>query len=189
MVNDRMNECALDPTELKIVFAGSMGAGKTTAIKAISETETVSTDVRNNDMGSFPKLTTTVGLDYGECQLGDNLTLRLYGTPGQDRFRFMWDILGKEAFGVVILVDNSRPDPLADLDTYLEAFLKLVAPHQIVVGVGRVESHPVPTVKGYCDHLAQRETLIPVLSVDVRQQASVKMLLTVLVHNLEAHDV
>lgn len=189
MVNDDMNECAIDPTELKIVFAGSMGAGKTTAIRAISETETVSTDVRNNDMGSFPKLTTTVGLDYGECQLGDNLTLRLYGTPGQDRFRFMWDILGKDAFGVVILVDNSRPDPLADLDTYLDAFLKLVVPQQVVVGVGRVETHPVPTVKDYCDHLAQRETQMPVVSVDVRLQASVQMLLTALINNLEVHDV
>lgn len=171
--------------ELKVVFAGSMGAGKTTAIRTISEIETISTDVPNNDLAAHSKETTTVGLDYGEASLGDNAVLRMYGTPGQERFRFMWDILGEGAFGVIVLVDNSQPDPLAGMDTYLDVFLRHVPAWRIVVGVGRTEMYPTPTIADFCDHIARRGVSLPVLSVDVRRAADVRLLLTVLVNNVE----
>ena len=107
--------------EHKILFSGTMGAGKTTAIAAVSEIGPLSTDVRNTDE-SVAKATTTVGLDYGELTLDNGERLRLYGTPGQPRFAFMWDILARGALGLVILIDNSRPDPLADLDVYLDGY-------------------------------------------------------------------
>src|SRR5262245_30126910 len=79
--------------ELKIVFAGPMGAGKTTAICAISDVPPVSTEVRNTDQRVCAKEATTVALDFGQLRLEDGTVVMLYGTPGQERFSFMWDIL------------------------------------------------------------------------------------------------
>ncbi|HVJ62348.1 MAG TPA: hypothetical protein VM555_06505, partial [Tahibacter sp.] len=84
-------------SEFKIVFTGPMGVGKTTAIAAISDEAPVSTDVFNTDREAFDKALTTAGLDYGHIALDDGTAVRLYGTPGQARFRFMWDILGLNA--------------------------------------------------------------------------------------------
>ena len=75
--------------QLKIVFTGPMGAGKTTAIRAISDAPPVSTEVGNSDRQSSVKESTTVALDYGELTLEDGTCLRIYGTPGQARFSFM----------------------------------------------------------------------------------------------------
>jgi signal recognition particle receptor subunit beta len=125
--------------EHKILFTGTMGAGKTTAIAAVSEIAPIRTEVRNSD-ASVAKATTTVGLDYGELTLDNGEKLRLYGTPGQIRFDFMWRILARGALGLVILVDNSRPDPLADLDVYLDGFAELIEKTACVIGVGRTET-------------------------------------------------
>ncbi|WP_245391541.1 GTP-binding protein [Thioflexithrix psekupsensis] len=77
-------------SEIKIVFTGSMGAGKTTAIAAISEIPVINTDVRATDPTTLQrKATTTVAMDYGELTLEDGQKLRLYGTPGQLRFEYM----------------------------------------------------------------------------------------------------
>ena len=129
--------------EYKILITGTMGAGKTTAIAAISEVPPIMTDVQNNDT-SNSKLTTTVGLDYGELSLDGGDKLRIYGTPGQERFAFMWKVLAKGALGLIVLVDNSRPDPLADLGAYLNSFAELIARAGCVIAVGRTESHPTP---------------------------------------------
>jgi len=176
-------------TEVKIVFAGCMGAGKTTAIRAVSDFDPISTEAHNNDTASNAKATTTVALDYGECSLGHDAVMRLYGTPGQDRFDFMWEIAADGAFGVVILTDNTQPDALAQLDRYLDVFLKHVPPRRIVVGVGRTEQAPKPTVPQYCEHLAQRGLQVPVLAVDVRRTGDVRLLLDVLISMAEVdHD-
>ena len=100
--------------EYKILFTGAMGAGKTTAISAVSETPPVVTDVHNSDL-SVAKARTTVGLDFGQFTLDNGDRIRLFGTPGQTRFDFLWKILSKNALGIIILTDNSSRDPLADL--------------------------------------------------------------------------
>ena len=73
----------------KIVFGGTMGAGKTEAIKSLSEVNVLSTEAYNTDEQSHSKTLTTVGIDYGEIKLDDGITVGLYGTPGQDRFDFV----------------------------------------------------------------------------------------------------
>ena len=88
--------------EYKILFTGSVGAGKTTAIGQISDVPPLVTDVRNTDR-SVDKPLTTVGLDYGEFALDTGDRVRLFGTPGQSRFDFMWQILARNALGLVIL--------------------------------------------------------------------------------------
>ncbi|MGJ7544287.1 GTP-binding protein [Variovorax sp. LT1R16] len=173
--------------EHKILFSGTMGAGKTTAIAAVSEIGPLSTDVRNTDE-SMTKPTTTVGLDYGELTLDNGERLRLYGTPGQQRFAFMWDILARGALGLVILIDNSRPDPLADLDMYLDGFAELIGRSACVVGIGRTETHALPDIDAHSRHMAARGVLCPVLPVDVRERAQVLQLLDLLLLQLESRS-
>ncbi|HSV46504.1 MAG TPA: GTP-binding protein [Ramlibacter sp.] len=171
--------------EHKILFTGTTGAGKTTAIGRVSEIPPLSTDVRNTDPG-IAKAMTTTGLDYGELTLDNGEKLRLYGTPGQKRFDFMWKILARGALGLVILIDNSQPDPLADLDLYLDGFSGLIGEAACVVAVGRLETGTWPSLERYCEHLERRGVLCPVLPIDVREREQVVQLLELLLIQLEA---
>ncbi|WP_039747579.1 GTP-binding protein [Solimonas variicoloris] len=173
-------------TARKIVFAGSMGAGKTTSIAALSEIPPVTTEAVNHDRALFDKDTTTVALDYGEFTLDDGSRIQLIGTPGQLRFDFMWRVLANGALGVILLVDNSRPAPLDDVREYLRHFRDFAEGARLVIGVGRTESHPQPTVDAYADLLAGEALLLPVLSVDVRRRDDVLMMVHVLLSQLEA---
>src|SRR5262245_42830800 len=124
--------------ELKIVFTGPMGAGKTTAIRAISDVAPVSTEVGNHDRQTFNKDSTTVALDYGELALENGTSVRLYGTPGQGRFAFMWEIIGRGALGVILLLDASSATAKADLTTFVDVFRRTDPDQPFVVGIGRL---------------------------------------------------
>jgi len=171
--------------EPKIVFTGPPGAGKTTAISALSDVAPVSTDVANHDAG-LAKLRTTVGLDFGCVQLGGGETVRLYGTPGQSRFDFMWKILLRNAIGVVLLADNSAPDPLADVEQFLVALSEPLRGLPCVVGIGRMESSTSPSLDDYAALLERHGHVYPLLPVDVRQRADVSMLVEMLLAQAEA---
>lgn len=171
--------------EYKILFTGTMGAGKTTAIGSVSEVPPVVTDVQNTDSSSS-KERTTVGLDYGLLTLANGDRIRLFGTPGQARFDFLWKILSRNALGMIILTDNSRPDPLADLTTYLDGFAEELERIPCAIGVGRLESHPWPGLDDYGELLAQRKQMFPVLGVDVRSRDDVVLLIDTLLLQLEA---
>ena len=171
-------------TEHKIIFSGTTGAGKTTAIGAVSEIPPISTDVKNTDL-ALTKSMTTVGLDYGEVTLDGGDKLRLYGTPGQKRFDFMWQILSRGALGLIILIDNRQPDPLADLDTYLDGFASLIQQTACVVAVGRMQDHAEPGIEQFAEHLELRGVLCPVLAADIRDRQQVLQLLELLLLQLE----
>ena len=98
--------------QYKIVFAGSMGAGKTEAIRSLSEIPVLATEAFNTDDQSHKKMNTTVGIDYGEVTLEDGNKVGLYGTPGQGRFDFMWGVICKGAIGMILLIDHSIENPL-----------------------------------------------------------------------------
>ncbi len=173
---------------LKIVFSGSMGAGKTTAIRSISEIEPISTEVDNTDHVEFSKDETTMAMDYGEITLRGGGKLGLYGTPGQRRFDFMWRIVSTGALGVVVLIDNSRPKPLDDLELYVSAFRELANRGAVVVAVGRMDTHPAPTLDQHVQRLEALGLMVPVMPVDVRVRADVLEVLEVLFHQLENTD-
>jgi signal recognition particle receptor subunit beta len=171
--------------EHKIIITGPVGAGKTTAIAAVSEVAPIVTDVANNDSASDKEMT-TVGFDYGQLTLDSGDQVRLFGTPGQERFKFMWSTLAKGALGVIILADNSSRDPLSDLSVYLDGFSEQLKTFPCVVGVGRTEQHEQPDLQAYADKLEQHGYLFPVLPVDVRREADVVLLIDSLLSQIEA---
>jgi signal recognition particle receptor subunit beta len=170
--------------EHKILFTGTMGAGKTTAIGAVSEVPPLVTDVMNTDTSSA-KAMTTVGLDFGLLTLDNGDRLRLFGTPGQARFDFLWKILVRNSLGLVILVDNSSADPLADLAVYLDGFVDELRTLPCVVGIGRTEQHPTPSLDDFSNRLEARGLVLPLLPVDVRRRDDVLMLIDTLLAQLE----
>ncbi|TDR48611.1 hypothetical protein DFR29_101231 [Tahibacter aquaticus] len=175
-------------SEIKLLFAGPMGAGKTTAIRAISEIEPISTEVANTDLIESNKAETTVAMDYGELTLDTGDKLRLYGSPGQKRFEFMWPLLAEGALGVVVLLDNSRTDPLADLHDFLAAFDTQIGAGRVVIAVGRLDSHPHPSLDDYVAAVSRRGQFLPVVDADVRQRDDVIGVLEVLFEQLNALD-
>ncbi|MBE9030315.1 ATP/GTP-binding protein [filamentous cyanobacterium LEGE 11480] len=94
---------------LKVVVAGPAGSGKSTLIRTISEIDVVDTDRHATDETSTLKENTTVAFDFGKLNLPNNVKLHLYGTPGQERFDFMWDMLIENAHGYIVLVAAHRP--------------------------------------------------------------------------------
>ncbi len=173
-------------SEIKLVFTGSSGAGKTTAITAISEIPVINTDVRATDLTTTQrKSKTTVAMDYGELTLEDGQKLRLYGTPGQQRFDYMWKILIKGALGLIILVDNSGPDPIGDLARYIDNFRGFIADTGAVIGISRMDISPEPALQRYYDYLNERGIQLPIFPVDARSRDNIVMLIHALVAMLE----
>jgi signal recognition particle receptor subunit beta len=171
--------------EIKIVFSGPMGAGKTTAIATISEIAPLRTEVENNDRETSAKETTTAALDYGQLTLADGTMLRLYGTPGQDRFEFMWSILGQGALGVIVLLDGSRADALAQLKLYLKAFSGALGRGTLVIGVGRSDHAGALPMDLYKNEIERGGRAVPIFRVDVRRREDVLLLIETLMCQLE----
>jgi len=96
----------------KIVFTGPVGAGKTTAIRTLSDIEPISTEQYATDETKNLKEETTVAMDYGSMMLGGKERIHLYGTPGQKRFDFMWEILSEGSIGLIVLANNRANDPV-----------------------------------------------------------------------------
>lgn len=173
----------------KIVFAGPVGAGKTTAISALSDIPLINTDARARDMTRSRKATTTVAMDYGLMRLSDSERVHLYGTPGQERFDFMWDILQTGALGLVILIDNSRKEPMKDLEFYLNAFQSLIQRSRVVVGVNFTAAARKPDIDDYHRHLSdgQRGLALnaPIFEIDARRRGDVSMLVQALLFSID----
>ncbi|MBW8850489.1 MAG: ATP/GTP-binding protein [Xanthomonadales bacterium] len=173
--------------ERKIIFAGPVGAGKTTAVAAISDIPVVSTEGAATDDVALRKARTTVAMDYGVLHLADGGKVHLYGAPGQDRFDFMWDILTVGGIGLVLMLDQMRPDPVADLDHYLDAFGGFIkrTDGAMVVGVSRMDLCADATVEPIRARLLQRGLNVPVFEVDARDREDIRQLLLALLSLLD----
>ena len=112
---------------VKIVVTGPFAAGKTTLIRTISEITVLSTERSITDDTKSRKPETTVAMDFGRITVDRDLVLYLFGTPGQDRFDFMWEILGEGMLGYVVLIDATRPDSLGEAQAILAAFRRMAA--------------------------------------------------------------
>jgi signal recognition particle receptor subunit beta len=163
--------------EHKIIFAGPVGAGKTTAIGTISDIPVVQTEAKASDDVVLRKANTTVAMDYGTLGLDGGAKIHLYGTPGQERFSFMWEILTLGGLGLVLLIDNAREDPLADLEFYLKSFQRFIGKSALVVGVTRMDDKPRPGLYSFHTKLKELGIKAPVFEVDAREREDVKTLL------------
>ena len=172
-----------------ILFAGPMGAGKTTAIRALSDIPVVGTEAVNTERHVVDKPTTTVALDYGELTIGDDEKLRLYGVPGQRRFAFMWRILQGRAEGLVVLVAAGDPDPVGSMLACLTDFGDLAARGGVVVGITRTDSVAAPL--DACARALAREhpeLVVPLFTVDPRDPGQMVVVLMTLLANLEMRE-
>lgn len=161
----------------KVLFVGSPGSGKTTAIRAISEVDVVDTDTKVSDSTIKRKRTTTVGMDYGKLTLSDDAVLHLYGTPGQERFKFMWDLmvsdLANDASALILLVDNTRNYPFKDIDYYLSEFWDYIVKRHFVIAVTRSDLQNEPTEADYQQQLKNKGIIAPIIFIDARQSIQV----------------
>ena len=162
--------------ENKIIFTGPVGVGKTTAIAALSDEPPVQTDASASDMTAVRKGYTTVAMDYGLIQLDENTKIHLYGTPGQERFDFM---------GLILLLDNTRGNPLKDLKFFLDSFADLLKTAPVVVGVTKMDIRAVPGVEVYQKYLAQHGLNVPVFEIDARNEDDVKQLVTAMLFQID----
>ena len=107
---------------VKVVVTGPFAAGKTQFIRAVSEIDVVSTERRISDETSRTKRETTVALDFGRISVDKDLVLYLFGTPGQRRFEFMWEILAEGMLGFVVLADSTRPETFKETREIIDVF-------------------------------------------------------------------
>ncbi|MDO4435661.1 MAG: GTP-binding protein [Cardiobacteriaceae bacterium] len=172
--------------EYKIIFAGSMGAGKTTSIRALSDVDVVRGDVDNTDTKTHGKLLTTVGIDYGQVVLGNDTKIGLYGTPGQERFELVWRIVTEGALGAIILIDGSSAKAKDELSYYVRYFNEHNMAH-IVVGITHTDLPDAHlTVSQGLEILQAQNLLFPVFEIDARQREDVLLLVESLIASIEA---
>jgi hypothetical protein len=119
-----------------MVITGPFNAGKTEFIKTISEIDVVSTERRISDETRNTKEETTVAMDFGRITIDDDLVLFLFGTPGQKRFDFMWEILSEGMLGFIVLVDSVRPETFREARRILDVF-RNYAPAPYVVAANK----------------------------------------------------
>lgn len=125
-------------TAVKVVVTGPFAAGKTTFIRTISDITVLSTERDVTDETSARKSETTVAMDYGRISVDRELTLYLFGTPGQERFEFMWEILGQGMIGFVLLLDGTAESSFAEAATILTSFRATAPNVPYVVAVNQV---------------------------------------------------
>lgn len=181
--------------EWSVLFMGPVGAGKTEAIRTLSDINVLDTDVGATDETALLKEKTTVSMDVGVLNLGDGDKLRLYGAPGQERFDFMWEILVEQAKGVVIMLNHANPNPLADFKYYLSSLEKLLPQRvlPVVVGITHVEECLDQSLNNYMDYLNKHTVrfasgLVPVLRVDARKKRDAKALMFAITAMLEMNE-
>jgi signal recognition particle receptor subunit beta len=169
----------------KIIFTGPVGSGKTTAIASISDIPPISTDAVATDMTKQRKASTTVAMDYGVMNLPGGEKIHLYGTPGQERFDFMWDILTTGGIGLVLLLDNTRADPFQDMKFFTGKFREFIESTSFVVGVTQMDLSPKPILDEYYKQLERIGLKPPIFEVDARVRSDVSILIQSLLYAID----
>lgn len=176
-----------DTRSVKIMIAGGFGTGKTTLVRSVSDIKPLTTEATLTQatagvdplVGVDDKQETTVSLDFGKIGLNDELMLYLFGTPGQERFWFLWNGLFKGALGAVVLVDTRRLDSSFRA---IEEMERQEVPFVIALNVfPDSKEHPIAEIRDALDIPEH----IPVVACDARDRSSSRDVLIALIHHLK----
>jgi hypothetical protein len=169
---------------VKMVVTGPFNAGKTEFIRAVSEIDVVSTERKISSEAERVKESTTVAMDFGRITVDEDLVLYLFGTPGQKRFDFMWEILSEGMLGFIVMVDSTRPETFREARSILETF-RAYAPTPYVVAANKQDK---PDAWDLADmrialRLDSRVKLLPCMA---RDKETVKSVLLELLYSILA---
>lgn len=166
----------------KIIFSGSYGCGRSCSIRSISDRMIVIADDCTIDHHALIKPTSAIGMDYGILNISGNDRIHLYGIPGGIEFRQILDTMCEDALGFVILLDCKHPDPVADLELYLNAMKKYIAASGNTVVIGVTQTDPNTTdLDIFRIKLASMGLSIPVLELDCQYSDDIKQTLLSLI--------
>lgn len=169
----------------KVIITGPVGSGKSTAVSSITGDDNLLTDAAVSESDQVTrqrKQTTTVAMDYGIVPMREGDVIHLYGTPGQERFDFMWDVLAQGTQGMILLLDNHRNNPFRDLKYYTNAFHKLINSSAFIVGITRTDVNDDPPPSVYRRWLKELKIDARVIPIDAREKDDVKLLLEHLIY-------
>ncbi len=172
---------------VKIVVTGPFSAGKTAFIQTVSEIDVVETERKITNESEKIKETTTVAMDFGRITIDEDLVLYLFGTPGQRRFDFMWEILSEGMLGFIVLVDSTRPETFREARRILETF-RAYAPTPYVVAANKQDLPEAwePEDMRIALRLSPQVKLLPCVATD--KESVKKVLLELLYSILEEID-
>ena len=167
---------------VKMVVTGPFNSGKTEFIQTVSEIDVVSTERKISAEAEKVKESTTVAMDFGRITVDDELVLYLFGTPGQKRFDFMWEILSEGMLGFIVMIDSTRPETFREARTILETF-RAYAPTPYVVTANKQDMDDAWDVEDM--RIALRlDNEVPLLPAVACEKESVKSVLIDLLTNI-----
>ena len=167
---------------VKVVVTGPFNAGKTTFIKSVSEITVLSTERKVSDVAGENGGETTVAMDFGRITISDDVVLYLFGTPGQERFSFMWETLSEGMLGFVLLVDATDHEALSDAKSMI-GFFGEMADVPFVVAANKVDEDDTGTLDYVRDSLGL-DPSVPMFACDARERESVKSVLLGLMYRI-----
>lgn len=170
---------------VKIVVTGAYAAGKTSFIRAVSDIDVLTTEYATTDVNERElKGETTVALDFGTIAVSEDITLYLFGTPGQERFDFMWEVLSVGCIGYVVLVDSCRPGHLNETRRLMERF-QAITDVPFIVAANK-QDDPAALPPSYIRRRLSVHPDIPLVACSTTDRESVRDVLLTLLEWVEA---
>jgi len=168
---------------VKMVVTGPFSAGKTEFIRSVSEIDVVSTERKiSSPSEKSVKEATTVAMDFGRITVDDDLVLYLFGTPGQRRFDFMWEILSEGMLGFIVMVDSTRPETFREARSILETF-HAYAPTPYVVAANKQDMKDAWDIEDM-RHVLRLDTKVKLITCVAFDRDSVKAILLELLYSI-----